>query len=210
MAVVGGSSHTDWTYAINTGKYREQNALSGHIYAYTGYDDEKVFDNGDIGGLWAPNNWGGRGGFWISYNQFKDARQYSNYALLLTEDHEKLAKAKQKRKTALLQKAFDGKIYNGENEEQIATASEIRIMVNRGLGLPEDYKWLRVMVKHLVNDKIVKDKMQVSNDERPYDIASDEEFAKMFTRGATRNPKLEILVLSRMQVAEIVARDFMK
>lgn len=208
-AVIAGSSHTDWGYVVSTGRYREQAGFSGHIYAYTAYDDVIVFDNGDVGGLWSPNNWGGIGGFWISYKEFLSSRSYTNYTWLLTSEHQKFVEAKQRRKNSYLQKAFEAKIWNEERTADTANAREICIMLNRALGLPEDYQFFRKHFALLCEDKILRGKMKLWNEERPYTLASDEEVAMMFTRAVTRNAGLNVLILTREQVAEVCGRDFL-
>lgn len=82
-------------------------------------------------------------------------------------------------------------------------------MVNRALNLGDNYVWLRKMIHHLVNDKIIRGKILNVFAGRDYDKASDEEFAIMFSRAVTRNANLNELVLTREQVAEVVGRDFL-
>lgn len=108
-----------------------------------------------------------------------------------------------------LQKAFDKKIWNEERPADMATAFEIRVMLNRTLGLPDDYKFFRKHFALMCEDKILRGKMKLWNEERPYEIASNQELAIMFTRAVTRNSELNVLVLTREQVAEVCGRDFM-
>ena len=61
----------------------------------------------------------------------------------------------------------------------------------------------------MCEDKILRGKMKLWNEKRPYELASDEELAIMFTRAVTRNSELNVLVLTREQVAEVIGRDFM-
>lgn len=129
--------------------------------------------------------------------------------MLLTEEHDKIAKARQKRKNTYLQKAFEAKIWNEERAAETATAREIRIMLNRALGLPEHYQFFRKHFALLCEDKILRGKMKLWNEERPYTLASDEEVAMMFTRAVTRNAGLNVLILTREQVAEVCGRDFL-
>ena len=123
----------------------------------------------------------------------------------MTDEQEAFLQAKKKRKNEYLQKAFDAKVWNEERPLAIASALEILIMVNRALGVRDDYEWLRKMAFYLVNDKIVRDKvLMIYNEQDPYKMASDMEFAIMFTRAVMRNPGINELVLSREQVAEII------
>lgn len=122
----------------------------------------------------------------------------------MSDEHQKFADAKKKRKNAYLQKAFDKKIWNEERLADAATAFEIRVMLNRALGLPDNYQFFRKHFALMCEDKILRGKMKLWNEERPYELASDEEVAIMFTRAVTRNSELNVLVLTREQMAEVV------
>lgn len=208
-AVIAGSSHTDWGYVVATGRYREQAGFSGHIYAYTAYDDEIVFEGGDVGGLWSPNNWGGIGGFWISYKEFLSSRSYTNYTWLLTSEHQKFVEAKQRRKNAYLQKAFEAKIWNEERAADAVTGYEARVMINTALGLPKEYQWTRKAAQMLASDKISRGKVLIAQTGRDWELATDFEFNLIIQRHITRNPSLNVEVLTREQVAEVCGRDFL-
>lgn len=127
----------------------------------------------------------------------------------MSDEHQKFADAKKKRKNAYLQKAFDKKIWNEERLADAATAFEIRVMLNRALGLPDNYQFFRKHFALMCEDKILRGKMKLWNEERPYELASDDELSLMFTRAVTRNSELNVLVLTREQVAEVCGRDFM-
>ena len=127
----------------------------------------------------------------------------------MSDEHQKFADAKKKRKNTYLQKAFEKKIWNEERPYDLATAFEIRTMLNRALGLPDNYQFFRKHFAFMCEDKILRGKMKLWNEERPYELASDEELAIMFTRAVTRNSELNALVLTREQVAEVCGRDFM-
>ena len=127
----------------------------------------------------------------------------------MSDEHQKFADAKKKRKNTYLQKAFEKKIWNEERPADMATAFEIRAMINRALGLPDDYQFFRKHFALMCEDKILRGKMKLWNEERPYELASDEELAIMFTRAVTRNSELNVLVLTREQVAEVYGRDFL-
>ena len=127
----------------------------------------------------------------------------------MSDEHQKFADAKKKRKNAYLQKAYEKKIWNEERPADAATAFEIRVMLNRALGLPDNYQFFRKHFALMCEDRILRGKMKLWNEERPYELASDEEVAIMFTRAVTRNSELNVLVLTREQVAEVGGRDFM-
>lgn len=164
---------------MKTHEYRITSRNSGHIFDIVGYDDDYIFADGTRGGFYVENSWGNRGYFWLKYSDASEL--FSQY---IFENTEEIKKA---RKNNYLQKAFEHKIWNEENPEKIATAKEIRIMVNRALNLGDDYVWLRKMIHHLVNDKIIRGKILNVFTGRDYDKASDEEFALMFSRAVTRN-----------------------
>lgn len=129
--------------------------------------------------------------------------------MLLDADNARLQELKSRRKNIYLQKAFEKKIWNEERPADPATAFEIRIMLNRALGLPDNYQFFRKYFALMCEDKILRGKMKLWNEERPYELASDEELAIMFTRAVTRNSELNVLVLTREQVAEVIGRDFL-
>lgn len=178
-----------------------------HIFDPNGWNDHHECLDGTKGAFWNPNSWGDGGEFWIPYSMIGDL--YSQYEFLLTSEQEKFIEARKKRKNAYLQKAFEAKVWNEERAAETATAREIRIMLNRALGLPEDYQFFRKHFALLCEDKILRGKMKLWNEERPYELASDEEVAMMFTRAVTRNAGLNVLVLTREQMAEVVGRDFL-
>lgn len=126
----------------------------------------------------------------------------------MSDEHQKFAEAKKKRKNAYLQKAYEKKIWNEERPADAATAFEIRVMINRALGLPDEYKFFRKHFALMCEDKILRGKMKLWNEEHPYELASNEELAIMFTRAVTRNSELNVLLLTREQVAEVCGRDF--
>jgi len=174
----------------------------------TGYDDNHRMSDGRVGAFYVENSWGGIGRFWISYEDIDVL--YSQYEFALTTELQKILEIRVKRKNVNLQKAYDAKIWNEERPSDIASALEIRVMVNRALGVRDDYEWLRKMAFYLVNDKIVRDKvLMIYNEKDPWRMATDNELAIMFTRGVMRSTGINELTLSREQVAEIVGRDFL-
>ncbi len=125
-----------------------------------------------------------------------------------------MEKISEKRRTENLQKAFEHKIWNEERPADKATASEIRIMLNRALAVADnkisaDWRTFRSSYAVLFEEKIIRGKTKIYNEERKYFIATDDEIAIMFTRAVTRNVMLNELVLTREQVAEVIGRDFL-
>ncbi len=200
-AVVTGVAKWNWSEIIKTHEYKKTNRNSGHIFDIVWYDDDYEFADGEKWGFYVENSWGNKWYFWFKYADIGEL--YSQYIF------EDVAEIKKVRKNANLQKAFEHKIWNEERPTDKATASEIRVMVNRALNLGDNYVWLRKMIHHLVNDKIIRGKILNVFAGRDYDKASDEEFAIMFSRAVTRNANLNELVLTREQVAEVVGRDFL-
>ena len=206
--IASGLPSVNWRETLRLGEYVKGSYYGqwAHIFDIVGYDDNHCFTNGKLWGFFVKNSWGNGWEFWIAYVDIVDL--YSQYEFLLTSEQEKFIEAKKRRKNAYLQKAYEKKIWNEERPKDLVTEAEIRIMLNRAIGLPEDYIWLRKMVHHLVNDKIVRGKILQVFEGRGYDKATDWEIAVMFTRAVLRNPKFSELCLSREQVAEVVWRDF--
>ena len=127
---------------------------------------------------------------------------------------DEVEKIRADRRTKNLQKAFEHKIWNEECPQDLATATEIRIMLNRALAVVDnkissDWRTFRSSYALLFEEKIVRGKAKIYNEERKYFIASDEEIALIFSRAVTKNADLNTLVLTREQVAEIIGRDFL-
>ena len=206
--VATGLNSVNWTKTLQNREYTRGNydGQGAHIFDIVGWDDKKILPSGKVGAFYVANSWIPDGHFWIPYADIEDL--YSQYEFLLTTEQEKFVEAKKKRKNAYLQKAFDKKLWNEERPANMATAFEIRAMINRALGLPDDYQFFRKHFALMCEDKILRGKMKLWNEERPYELASDEELAIMFTRAVTRNSELNVLVLTREQVAEVCGRDF--
>ena len=206
--VATGLNSVNWTKTLQNREYTRGNydGQGAHIFDIVGWDDKKILPSGKVGAFYVANSWIPDGHFWIPYSDIEDL--YSQYEFLLTSEQEKFVEAKKKRKNAYLQKAFEKKIWNEERPANMATAFEIRAMINRALGLPDDYQFFRKHFALMCEDKILRGKMKLWNEERPYELASDEELAIMFTRAVTRNSELNVLVLTREQVAEVCGRDF--
>lgn len=178
-AVVTGVAKGNWGEVIRTHEYKRTNKASGHIFDIVGYDDEYVFEDGTRGGFYVENSWGNRGYFWLKYSDASEL--FSQY---IFENTEEIKKA---RKNNYLQKAFDAKIWNEERPDDTAVAHEIRIMINRALGLRYDFEWLRSSLNYMLEDKISRGKIKLYNEKDKYKIATDEEIAIMFNRVVTRN-----------------------
>lgn len=111
----------------------------------------------------------------------------------------------------IFKKLLKKKIWNEERPANMANTFEIRVMLNRALGLPDNYQFFRKHFALMCEDKIIRGKMKLWNEERPYDLVSDVEIAIMFTRAVVRNSELSVnaLMLTREQVAEVCGRDFL-
>lgn len=213
--VATGLNSVNWTKTLQNREYTRGNydGQGAHIFDIVGWDDKKILPSGKVGAFYVANSWIPDGHFWIPYADIEDL--YSQYEFLLTSEQEKFVEAKKKRKNAYLQKAFEKKIWNEERPSDMATASEIRIMLNRALAvidnkISSDWRTFRSSYALLFEEKIVRGKAKIYNEERKYFIASDEEIAIMFTRAVTKNADLNTLVLSREQVAEVIGRDFLE
>lgn len=78
-------------------------------------------------------------------------------------------------------------------------------MVNRATKHSDTYKNRRGAIANTFEAKIIRGKdLLIWNQERAMDLATDGEIAIMFTRSVMRNKGLNELVLSRMQVAEVI------
>lgn len=207
--VATGVPRANWGKVVQTGEFQHTTEnVWGHIFAILGYDDDHVFSDGSVGGFWIPNSWGGIGGFWLKYTDLDIL--YSQYEFALTNDLELILKAKENRRTANLQKAFEAGIWNESNPDQKASSLEIRIMVNRARKMADTYKNRRGAIAKVFEAMIIRWKdILVWNAQKPNDIATDDEIAIMFTRAVLRNKGINELVLSRKQVAEVIWRDFL-
>lgn len=130
---------------------------------------------------------------------------YSQYEFALTNELNQILKAKENRRTVNLQKALDAGIWNEKNPNDKASDLEIRTMVNRATKHSDTYKNRRGAIANTFEAKIIRGKdLLIWNQERAMDLATDGEIAIMFTRSVMRNKGLNELVLSRMQVAEVI------
>jgi len=206
--IATGVKLADWQ-AIKTSKeWNKTTKQGGHIFAITGYDDEHTFSDGYKGGFFSPNSWGGIGQFWIRYSEIKHF--FSRYEFALTTELEKVIKARENRRTLYLQKAFEAKIWNESNPDQVATPSEIAKMFKRGLGFADDRRIMVYMVARHIDRQIIRGKwqsMQWVYNQRV--IATDATIADIFTKAVMRNIGISAPILSRKQVAEIIGRDFL-
>lgn len=212
--VATGLNSVNWTKTLQNREYTRGNydGQGAHIFDIVGWDDKKILPSGKVGAFYVANSWGEGGYFWIAYSDIEDL--YSQYEFLLTTEQEKFVEARKKRANKYLQLAFDKKLWNEERPADAATAAEIRIMLNRALkhldnNIQEDWRTFRSSYAYLFERKIVRGKVSLYNEERQFNLASDDEIAIMFTRAVTRNPDLNALVLTRQQVVEAIARDFL-
>lgn len=206
--IATGLGSVNWTKTLQNREYAKgsYDGQGAHIFDIIGWDDKKILPSGKIGAFYVANSWGEGGYFYIAYSDIADL--YSQYEFLLTSEQEKFVEAKKKRKNNYLQKAFDAKIWNEERPDDTADAHEIRIMINRALGLRYDFEWLRSSFNYMLEDKISRGKIKLYNEKDKYKIATDEEIAIMFNRAVTRDPNINVEELSREEVAEVIGRDF--
>ena len=201
--IVSGVGTAEWNKVVEKHEYFRTSKWSGHIFDITGYDDNYAFSDGTRGGFYVENSWGNRGYFWIKYSDIDVL--FSQYYF------DEAEKIRADRRTKNLQKAFEKKIWNEERPANMANTFEIRVILNRALGLPDNYQFFRKHFALMCEDKIIRGKMKLWNEERPYDLVSDVEIAIMFTRAVVRNSELSVntLMLTREQVAEVCGRDFL-
>ncbi len=102
------------------------------------------------------------------------------------------------------------KSFAKKSPNEIATAEEIRELVNEAFELPKDYKWQRFTLASMLSDCITHGDVEVYNGENPYKLTSDFEFGLMFTRAVMMNKGIPELCLSKEQVEEIVEKRFEK
>lgn len=209
--ITTGSATINWAETLRTEELNTNGVKYGvgaHCFDITEWDDDFVNIDGSRGCFVSYNSFSlpSGGKFRIPYNKIH--LLFSTYEFTLTDDQ--IATVKKKRENIYLDKAAEAKIWDESRATDLATGREISIMVNRALWLPDDFQWFRSAVNLLMNDKICRDKIILTyNEKNKWQFATDEEFGVMFTRAATRNPLLEEVVLSRKQVAEIVGRDFL-
>jgi|GEM_PF-1993390 hypothetical protein len=205
-AIVTGVGTAEWHKIVEKHEYFRTSKWSGHIFDITGYDDNHVFADGTKGGFYVENSFGENGYLWLKYSDIDVL--FSQYYF------DEVEKIRADRRTKNLQKSFEKKIWNEERPQDLATATEIRIMLNRALAVVDnkissDWRTFRSSYALLFEEKIVRGKAKIYNEERKYFIASDEEIALIFSRAVTKNADLNTLVLTREQVAEVIGRDFL-
>ena len=167
-AIVTGVGTAEWGKVVEKHEYFRTSKWSGHIFDITGYDDNYVFSDGTRGGFYVENSWGNRGYFWIKYSDIDVL--FSQYYF------DEVEKIRADRRTKNLQKAFEKKIWNEERPSDMATASEIRIMINRALAVADnkissDWRTFRSSYALLFEEKIVRGKAKIYNEKRKYFIA---------------------------------------
>lgn len=212
--IATGLNSVNWSKTLLNREYIKGTKFGegAHIFDIVGWDDNKVLPSGKKGAFYVANSWENDGHFWIAYEDIKDL--YSQYEFLLTTEQEKFIEARKKRANKYLQAAFDAGLWNEERPSDIASPFEIRVMLNRALAKTDpnvivDWRTFRSSYAYLFESKIIRGKFKLYNEERQFHLASDEEIAIMFTRALTRAPGMTEMVLSRQQVAEAIARDFL-
>lgn len=212
--IATGLSSINWNQTLSNREYTKGTRFGqgAHIFDIAGWDDNKVLPSGKKGAFYVANSWENDGHFWIAYEDIKDL--YSQYEFLLTTEQEKFIEARKKRANKYLQAAYDAGLWNEERPNDIASPFEIRVMLNRALAktdakINNDWRTFRSSYAYLFESKIIRGKLKLYNEERQFNLASDEEIAIMFTRALTRSPGMTDMVLSRQQVAEAIARDFL-
>lgn len=203
-----GTAKGNWEEIVRTGEWHEWQEFRGHIHFIAWYDDDKKFENGEVGWVYFPNSWGGIGAFWMSYKDL--GKLYTKYIPLLPEEKKYIIEAKKKRRTALLQKAFEYKLWDESRPNDKATDMEIVKIIHRAMKMDESALSCRAFYAVLFEERIVRWKaVIVWNKQNGEKDASAGEIAIMFTRAAMRNGWISELALSRQQVVEIVARDIL-
>lgn len=211
-AVYTGVPVANWKETLRTHYFTLTKAtLAGHAFDITGYDDDYHCQDGTKGAFLVGNSWGKDGYFWFPYSETRHL--FSQYIMLLDADNAKLQELKSRRKNIYLQKAFEKRIWNEERPADMATAFEIRVMLNRALGVVDnkisaDWHAFRSSYAILFEEKITRGKFKIYNEENKFHMATDEEIALMFTRAVTRS-SMNKLCLSRKQIAEVIGRDFL-
>ena len=204
--IVSGVGTAEWNKVVEKHEYFRTSKWSGHIFDITGYDDNYAFSDGTRGGFYVENSWGNRGYFWIKYSDIDVF--FSQYYF------DEVEKIRADRRTKNLQKSFEKNIWHEERPADLASATEMRIMLNRALAvvdnkISEDWRTFHSSYSSLFEEKIVRGKVKLYNGENKWSIASDEEIARIFSRAVTKNADLNTLVLTREQVAEVIGRDFL-
>lgn len=137
------------------------------------------------------------------------SKLYSTYVILDPSDVEKMRDVRNVKAQSYNQKSIAKKIWTGERPNDIATFSEIRLMLSRGMdimGARSRQYWATTF-----EDKILRGKGIVSiwNKKDGGKNATDPELGVMFTRAVKRDPKASSLSLTRFQVSCIIGRDLL-
>lgn len=202
-----GSAYGDWGKIIETGIYSEKSTPSGHCFDLNGFDDNYVFPSGEKWGFHSPNNWDGRGAFWIPYSMIK--RLYTTYIQLDPSDIQAMRDYRNIQAKLYAEKSKAKLVWNGSNSDAIATDEEIRIMLSRAIdimGARSRQYWATMF-----SDKILRGKWLVTiwNEKDGARNATDVEIATMFTRAVKRDPKASSKMLTRFQVSAVIGRDLL-
>jgi len=202
-----GSYYGDWGTIMNTGIYSEKSTPSGHCFQLNGYDDNYTFPSGEKGGFHSPNSWAGRGAFWIPYSMVGSL--YTVYIQLDPSDIEAMRDYRNTKAAEYANNAMVNGIWNGTNSNDLATESEIRIMLGRAmnvLGARTRQYWATTLSEKILRGKGL---LPIWNEKEGKRNVTDSELAIMFTRAVKRDAKIGSLSLTRFQVAGVMGRDFL-
>lgn len=204
--IATGSRRGNWSHI---GKepflYSEKQTDSGHIWAIVGYDlDKRHFI---CRNQWTKN-WGDQGHFYLSFDDV--GLLYSTYIVLDPSDASALKNAQNVRANQYTQIAKQKGVWNGTQQDAIASDEEIYIMINRSidtLGLKT-----RAFYANLFEEKILlwKWQMTIWNERQATTKPTLKEVATMFTRAVLRDSSVKSGVLTRYQVAAICGKYLIK
>lgn len=204
FGIVTWSAKWDWWSVVATGKYSEQKGNAGHCFFQNGYDkhlEGKLHTH-------FPNSWWGTGDFWMDFEKYS-SRLFTQYIIIETKDIQLLKDIKWKRRSEALTKAREYKIWNETNPDTIATDFEIVTMIHRAINITDNKT--RAWYANIFQKKILqwKANLDIWNKKEWLRQATTQEIAIMFTRSAKRDARIWSGVLSREDVAVIVARDLL-
>lgn len=197
-----GSAKWNWWVIGRTGIYEDGIKSAGHAYCLPWYKPK----NGIARNSWTEN-WGNKWHFDFPEERFGSL--YSTYIILDPSDVDKMKDVRNVRAQSYNQKSLEKKIWTGDRPNDIASDSEIRIMLGRAV----DVMWARSRQYWATTfeDKILRGKWIVSiwNEKDWKKNATDRELAVMFTRAVKRDPKASEITLTRFQVSAVIGRDFL-
>lgn len=206
-AIYTGVTMANWSETTRTHEYSlVRPSVVGHAFDIVGYDDDYKCADGTFGAFFVENSWE-NGHFYFPYSQVKHL--FTQYVNIYSDEVAKMIEARKKRRTVNLQKAYEAKIWNETEPARAVTGYETRVMVNTALKLPKEFLWTRKAVQMLAQDKISRGKVLIAQTGRDWEITTDLEFNLIMQRHITRNPTLNVEILTREQMAEVIGRDFL-